>query len=205
MTGCSGCRSRSIALAIRCLRLPADALGVLDEALLLVDLAAKLGRSPARSGLAWRHRRRGAAPAGLPRAAPFKACRTPSGLSIHPRCWRSCAMAVLEGAGEVDVLARLQLKWKLGLGVEQQRDDRLLVLQRPDPLALADRGVRHAVLCHHEQHRLGRCGSPRPPACPRPCRHAASACRARRGTAAGPRRGCRRAARRWPWRRPRNS
>ena len=40
---------------------------------------------------------------------------------------------------------------KLGIGIHAQRDDRLLVLQRPYPLGLAGRMILHAVPGHDEQ------------------------------------------------------
>ena len=57
----------------------------------------------------------------------------------------------LEAAAEVDVLPRRQPERQLGLRIHAQRDDRLLVLQRPHPLGLAGRMILHAVPGHEEK------------------------------------------------------
>ena len=61
---------------------------------------------------------------------------------------------------EVDVLARLEPVRQLRVGLEEERDDRLLVLERPRPLPLAFGFGADAVAGHDEQHALA--GSQRP-------------------------------------------
>jgi hypothetical protein len=62
--------------------------------------------------------------------------------------------AGLEIAGEVNVLAAAHAERQLGVAVEQQRGDRLLVFEGARPLRLAGGRVFHAVARQHEEQAL---------------------------------------------------
>jgi hypothetical protein len=62
--------------------------------------------------------------------------------------------AFVEPGGEINELARREPKWQLGVGIESQRDDRLLVLECPCPFGLAPGVVADAVRGHQEKKAL---------------------------------------------------
>ena len=80
---------------------------------------------------------------------------TPSGWSeLRPKDPQPRHTLIKVGS-EVDVLPRRQPKRQPRIRVKPQRNDRLLVLQRPHPLVLAARSPADAVRGHHEKQAAG--------------------------------------------------